>query len=105
MPVLWRRLAWFTSFAVAALLALWMRSLDYGWSATLVVAVGTWIVLPFVISQLCAAFALARMHWRLRRYSPDELVNKIPDANRGLSPEEQAAEAKRMIDEHFKIKQ
>jgi uncharacterized membrane protein (DUF485 family) len=105
MPMLWRRIAWFTSFALAVTLALWMRSWNYGWSATLVVAVVTWVFLPFVISQLCAAFVLARMHRRLRRYPSDELAKKITDATKGLSPEQQEAVAKRMIDEAFKIKQ
>ena len=81
-----------------------LGTLDYSWSVILIVGVVTWAVLPFVISQACAAFFLARMHWRLRRYPPDELVTKIADATKGLSPEEQAALAKRMIDEAFKIK-
>ena len=105
MPMHWRRIAWFISFAVAVALVLWMRSLDYGWAATLMVAVVTWVVLPFIISQLCAAFVLAHMHRRLRRYPPDELVTKIADATKGLSPAEQAAVGKRMIDEYFGTKQ
>jgi hypothetical protein len=100
--MLWRRIAWFASFAVAVALALWMRSADYGWLVTIVAAVATWVILPFVISQLCAAFVLARMHLRLRRYPPDELVSKIADATKGLPPEEQAAVAKRIIDEAFR---
>jgi hypothetical protein len=77
-----------------------MRSLGYGWSATLVVAVVIWVVLPFVISQLCAAFVLGRIHWRTRR--ADELTDKIADAVKGLPPEKQEAVAKRMIDEALK---
>ncbi|HKM87198.1 MAG TPA: hypothetical protein VJX48_01200 [Xanthobacteraceae bacterium] len=97
MPMLWRRIAWFSSFAIAAALALWMRSVGYGWSGTLVVAIVIWVVLPFVISQLCAAFVLGSIHWRLRR--TEGLVDKIADATKGLPPEEQAEVAKRMIDE------
>jgi hypothetical protein len=61
MPMLWRRIAWFASFAIALVFALWMRSSDYGWPATLAVAVVIWFGLPFIISQLCAAFVLGRM--------------------------------------------
>jgi hypothetical protein len=104
MPILWRRIAWFISFAAAVALALWMRHLEYGWPATLVVAVVAWVVLPFVISQLCAAFVLAGMHGRLRNSPPDELVSKIASATKGLSPEEQTAVAKHIIDESFNIK-
>ena len=102
MPMLWRRIAWFASFAIAVVLALWMRSLGYGWPSTLVGAVVIWVVLPFVISQLCAAFVLARMHRRLRQYPPDGLADKIADASKGLPPEEQVAVAKRMIDDSLK---
>ena len=106
--MVWRRIAWFTSFAVAVALAVWMRHVEYGWSATLVAALLTWVVLPFIISQLCAAFVLARMHRRFYRYPPDEIVNKVAEAmeaTKGLSPEEQAAVAKRVVDEAFKVKQ
>jgi hypothetical protein len=100
MPMLWRRIAWFAGSAIAAASALWMRSLGYGWSATLVVAVVVWVVLPFLMSQLCAAFVLGRIHWRTRR--ADGLTDKIADAVKGLPPEEQEAVAKRMIDETLK---
>ena len=69
MPMHWRRIAWFASFAVAIMLALWMRSEGYGWPSTLGLAAVVWVVLPFVISQLCAAFVLRRMH-RARRGDP-----------------------------------
>ena len=46
------------SFAIAVALALWMRSSGYGWAATLGVAAIVWVVLPFVISQPCAAVVL-----------------------------------------------
>lgn len=82
MPMLWRRIAWFASFAVAVALALWMRGLGYGWSATLVVAVLIWLVLPFVISQLCAAFVLGCIH--RRRHRSHGLADKIADAVKGL---------------------
>jgi hypothetical protein len=100
MPMLWRRIAWFVSFAIALAAGAWMRSLDFGWPATLSVAVAIWVVLPFVISQLCAAFVLGRMNRRIAR--GDGLVDKIADAVKGLPPEEQEAIAKRMIDESIK---
>ncbi len=86
MPLLWRRIAWFASFAIAVVLALWMRSLGYGWSATLGLSVIIWVVLPFVISQLCAAFVLRPIHGRMRR--ADGLADRIADAVKGLPPEE-----------------
>jgi hypothetical protein len=100
MPVLWRRFAWFTSFVSAVLVALWMRSLGYGWSATISLAVVIWIVLPFVLSQICAALVLRRMHSRIRQV--DGLAEKIADAVKGLPPEQQEAVGKRIIDESLK---
>jgi hypothetical protein len=47
--MLWRRIAWFTSFAVAVALAVWTRSLGFGWLATFGVAVVIWVVLPFLL--------------------------------------------------------
>jgi hypothetical protein len=55
-----------SAFAIAVVLALWMRNLGYGWSATLGAAVVIWSVLPFVMSQLAAAFVLVRIHTRAR---------------------------------------
>ncbi len=101
MPMLWRRIAWFASFAIAVMLAIWMRSLGYGWPGTLGVALIVWVVLPFVISQCCAAFVLLQMQSRLRRVNVDEVTNRIAEASKGLSPEEQIAVAKRIIDEFF----
>jgi hypothetical protein len=100
MPFLWRRIAWFTSFAIATVLAVWMRSLDYGWPAILGLAVVIWVVLPFVISQLCAAFVLGRIQRRSR--TAEGLMDQIAEAVKGLPPEQQEAVAKRMIDESFK---
>jgi hypothetical protein len=100
MPLLWRRTAWFASFAIAVVVALWMRSLGYGWSATLGLAVIIWVVLPFVISQLCAAFVLRHIHGRMCQ--ADGLADRIADAVKGLPPEEQEEVAKRMIDESLK---
>jgi uncharacterized membrane protein len=77
MPMHLRRIAWFVGFATALALALWMRGAGYGWSVTIGAAVLVWIVLPLVISQLCAAFVLARIHRRMRRVDPDELASKI----------------------------
>jgi hypothetical protein len=102
MPLLWGRIAWFASFAIAIVATLWMRSLSYGWPATLGLAVIIWVVLPFVISQLCAAVVLWRMHRRIRQVDPDGLRDKIADAIKGLPPEEQEAVGKRIIDEAFK---
>jgi len=39
MLMAWRRIAWFTSFAIAVAVAVWMQSSEYGWPATLAVAV------------------------------------------------------------------
>jgi hypothetical protein len=100
MPMLWRRLAWFASFAIAVALALWMRSSGYGWAATLSLAAIVWVVLPFVISQLCAAFVLGRIHGRMRR--ADGLVERIAEAVKGLPPDQQVEVGKRMIDESLK---
>jgi hypothetical protein len=100
MPVLWRRIAWFASFAVAVVMALWLRSLDYGWSIALGAAVVIWVVLPFVISQLCAMFVLRRMDGRM--HLADGLADKIAAAVKGLPPNEQEAVAKRTIDEVIK---
>jgi hypothetical protein len=84
MPMLWRRIAWFASFAIAVTLAFWMRSLGYGWPATLGVALIVWVVLPFVISHCCAAFVLLQMQSRLRRVNVDEVTNRIAEASKGL---------------------
>jgi hypothetical protein len=100
MPMLWRRIAWFVSFSIAVVLALWMRGLSYGWPATLGVAVITWVVLPFVISQAYAAFMLRRIHRRMTE--TDGLADKIADAVKGLPPQEREVVAKRMIDEALK---
>jgi hypothetical protein len=100
MPMLWRRVAWFTSFAAAVALALWMRAESYGWSATLAAAVATWIILPFIISQACAAFMLVVIHRRIRR--ADGLPEKIAEAVKGLPPDQQEAIGKRMIDESLR---
>jgi hypothetical protein len=100
MPMRWRRIAWFTSFAVAMLLAVWMRGAGYGWLATLGAAFAIWVILPFVISQVCAVLTLGRMHRQLS--GTDELVKKIAEATKGLSPEEQVEVGKRIIDETFK---
>lgn len=99
MPMRWRRLAWFASFAIAMALTLWMRSSGYGWAATLGLAAIVWVVLPFVISQLCAAFVLGRIRARMRR--ADGLAEKIAKAVKGLPPDQQVEVGKRMIDESF----
>ena len=57
MPMHWRWAAWFISYAVAVLLALWTRSF--------VAAVGVWVLLPFVIPW--AAFVLCRKRRQLSR--------------------------------------
>jgi hypothetical protein len=66
MPMLWRRVAWFASLAVAVALAAWMRSAGFGWTASLGAAAVTYVVLPFIISQLCAALVLGRIYRRMR---------------------------------------
>lgn len=101
MPMIWRRVAGFTSFAIAVSLAFWMRGSGYSWFATLAAGMIVWVVLPVVISQLSAALVLVLMRSRLNRVNVDELTDKIAEAVKGLSPEEQAAVAKRIIDEQF----
>jgi len=103
MPMLWTRLAWFASFGIAVLLAFWMRSVGYSWHATLGVGAVVWVVLPFVILQLCVVFVKRRMRMHYSRLTQsDELAAKIADAVKGLPLEEQKAIAKRMIDESLK---
>jgi hypothetical protein len=75
-----------------------MFSLGYGWWAVLGSSLVVWIFLPFLISQLCAAFVLACM----RRVDIDELSVKIADAVKGLPPEEQLIVGKRIIDQSLK---
>jgi len=102
MPIGWRRIAWFVSFVIALALAGEMRGLGFGWPATLGLAVVVWIVLPVIISQLCAAFVLLHMQRRISRADFDGLADKIVDATKGLPPDEQEAMAKRMIDDTLK---
>jgi hypothetical protein len=105
MPMLWRRIAWFTSFAIAVALVLWMRSLDFSWLGTISTAAVSYIVLPFVISQICAAFILGLGHSRLRQAPPDRLADKVADAIKALPPnatqDEKSEVAKRIIDQAF----
>jgi hypothetical protein len=54
----WRDIAWFTSFGIAVASAVWMRSLGFGWPATLGAAVVIWVGLPFVTKQLYAILVL-----------------------------------------------
>jgi hypothetical protein len=100
MPMLWRRLAWSASFGIAVVLSLWMRSSGYGWVATLALAATVWVVLPLIISQLCAAFMLGVIHER--RLRADGLTDRITEAVKGLPPDQQVEVAKRMIDESLK---
>jgi hypothetical protein len=101
-----RRVVNFASFLIAAALALWMRTLDYGWIASLNLAVVVWVVIVFVISTLPAAFVLGGAHRRLRRLDKiggsAGLTDKIADAVRGLPADEQERIAKRMIDDCLK---
>src|SRR5437899_2517808 len=50
-----------------------------------------WVVLPFVISQLCAVFVLGRVHGRMRR--ADGLADRIAEAVKGLPPDQQTFNA------------
>jgi hypothetical protein len=61
MSILWRRIVWFASFAIAVTLAAWMRTRDFGWLTALGAAAVTWVI----ISQLYAAFVLLRKHLRV----------------------------------------
>jgi hypothetical protein len=65
MPMHWRRMAWFVSFALAILLIYWLRGLGYGWISSLGLGLMVWVVGSFVISQLCAALILLR-YWLWR---------------------------------------
>jgi hypothetical protein len=76
-PVVMLRLAYFTSFAIAVLLAVWMRSLGYGWLAALGAAVVVWFGSPFIISQLCAAFILVRAMARVQAMA-SERQSELP---------------------------
>lgn len=60
MPIVWRRISVFVSFAIALTLAVWLPSYGFGWASSMAIALATFIVVPFVISQLCAAFILVR---------------------------------------------
>jgi hypothetical protein len=100
MPMLWRRLAWFASFAIAMALALRMRASGYGWGGTLSAAVAVWVILPVVISGLCAGFLLGRIHGRTPR--ADGLAERIAEAVKGLPPDQQVEVGKRMIDQSLK---
>jgi hypothetical protein len=97
MPVHWRRIAWFVSFAIAVVLALWVRNSGYGWPTTLSAAIVIWVVLPVIISQFCAAVVLGRLHSRVGK--ADDLMDGIAEAIKGLPPEEAEVKAKRLIDE------
>jgi hypothetical protein len=66
MPMHWRRIAWFVSSGLAIVVAWWMRSEGFGWWASLGAAAIVWVVMPFVISQLCGAVVLMRMDRRMR---------------------------------------
>jgi hypothetical protein len=101
-PVAMLRLAYFTSFAIAVLLAVWMRSLGYGWLAALGAAVVVWLGSPFLISQLYAAFVLIRAQRRLRRVNLDQLVQNVAETTKGLPPEKQEEVGKPIIDEAFR---
>jgi hypothetical protein len=100
MPLLWRRIAWFASLFIAAVLALWMRSAGYDWLATLASAAMVWIVLSFVISQLFAARVLGRVRGYVS--GTDGLTDRMTDAVKGLPPEEQEKTARRKIDESLR---
>lgn len=65
MPILWRRIAWFVSFAATLTVAWLMRSQGFDWPASLSAATATFIILPFVISQVCAAFVIRHMNQKL----------------------------------------
>jgi hypothetical protein len=97
MPMLWRREAWFASFAAGALAAIWMQILDYGWAATLGIGAATCFLLLFSIYQLCALVVSAGAHSRVNR--AQGLAERIAEAVKGLPPDEQEAIAVRMTEE------
>jgi hypothetical protein len=100
MPIHWGRIAWFASLSIAVLSAVWMRTVGYGWLIVLGCAMVIRVVSPFIISQVCAAFVLRRIDRGMRR--ADVLADQIAEAVKGLSPEEQEAVSKRIIDAEFK---
>jgi hypothetical protein len=90
-------IAWCASFALAMVSALWMRSLGYGWSATLAAAVVISSVPPYFISRFYAVFMLRPLQRRTRII--DGLTYKIAVATMGMPPEERETIAKRMTDD------
>ena len=101
--LLWRlgrTIAWLTSFAIAVASAFWMRSLDFGWLATFSIVLTVWVVSSFIISQLYGAFLLVCLD--KNRCPTDGLADNIVDAIKALPPDEEAAMAKRMIDQSLK---
>ena len=98
MPMLW--IIWFVSFAIAVALATWMRTLGFGWAVSL--------VLPFIISQVSAAFILGGIHRRLQQIPPDGLADAVSAAIEALPPDatedEKVEVGKRVIDEAFRSK-
>jgi hypothetical protein len=69
MTILWRRITWFTGFALALLLATWMRHRGFDWPATISASVAACIILPLFISQVWADAILIRregFRWQVR---------------------------------------
>lgn len=78
----------------------WLQNLNYSRLSALGLSVTVWLILPFVISQVCAAFGLRGMRQHVR--SAKGPAEKIAEAVKGLPPKQHEAVDKRIIDESLK---
>jgi len=53
MPIAWIRITRFVGFTFALASAIYVRSLGFDWLKVAIVLLGTWLLLPFIISQAC----------------------------------------------------
>jgi hypothetical protein len=83
MTILWRRITWFAGFAVALLLATWMRHRDFDWPATISASVAACIILPLFISQVWADALVLR---RARDFAGKFVHPKMTPTPRRLPP-------------------
>ena len=83
MTILWRRITWIAGFAVALLLATWMRHRDFDWPATISASVAACIILPLFISQVWADAIVLR---RARDFAGKYFHPKMPTPRRFPPP-------------------
>ena len=84
MPILLIRILWFAGFALGVLATAWTRSENFGWPASITVAVVVWAGTPFIGSRVLAAVALWRLHLlRLVLGSPSFSAETGPDVCEG----------------------